>query len=68
VTLRMLPWFCWCLMSACCCCDCADKKVFPDFFVLGWYSTGSDVQETDMLIHKAVSTLKPLDEVRNLVH
>jgi hypothetical protein len=55
-------------MSGCCCCDCADKKVFPDFFVLGWYSTGSDVQETDMLIHKAVSTLKPLDEVLHLVH
>jgi hypothetical protein len=35
----------------------ADKKVFPDFYVLGWYSTGSDVQDTDMLIHKAVSSL-----------
>ncbi|KAL6661707.1 hypothetical protein ACP70R_001091 [Stipagrostis hirtigluma subsp. patula] len=30
------------------------KKVFPDFYVLGWYSTGSDVQETDMQIHKAL--------------
>ncbi|TVU05285.1 hypothetical protein EJB05_48443 [Eragrostis curvula] len=30
------------------------KKVFPDFYVLGWYSTGSDVQDTDMLIHKAL--------------
>jgi hypothetical protein len=48
--------FCWCLMSTCLCGDCADKKVFLDFFVLGWYSTGSDVHETDMLIHKAVST------------
>lgn|SRR5688500_15522466 len=34
---------------------CADKKVFPDFYVLGWYSTGSDVHDTDMLIHKSVS-------------
>ncbi|EES14305.1 hypothetical protein BDA96_07G231000 [Sorghum bicolor] len=30
------------------------KKVFPDFYVLGWYSTGSDVHETDMQIHKAL--------------
>ncbi|KAL2501140.1 COP9 signalosome complex subunit 6a [Forsythia ovata] len=30
----------------------ADKKVFPHFYVLGWYSTGSDAQETDMQIHK----------------
>ncbi|CAL5013287.1 unnamed protein product [Urochloa decumbens] len=30
------------------------KKVFPDFYVLGWYSTGSDVQDTDMQIHKAL--------------
>ncbi|XP_051203358.1 COP9 signalosome complex subunit 6 [Lolium perenne] len=30
------------------------KKVFPDFYVLGWYSTGSDVQDTDMLVHKAL--------------
>jgi COP9 signalosome complex subunit 6 len=39
------------------CYDCgyADKKVFPDFYVLGWYSTGSDVHDTDMQIHKAVS-------------
>lgn len=39
-----------------CGCGSADKKVFPEFYVLGWYSTGSDVQDTDMLIHKAVST------------
>lgn len=32
-----------------------DKKVFPDFYVLGWYSTGSDATESDMHIHKAVS-------------
>ncbi|KAJ0986980.1 hypothetical protein J5N97_005336 [Dioscorea zingiberensis] len=30
------------------------KKVFPNFYVLGWYSTGSDAQESDMLIHKAL--------------
>ncbi|KAL2609792.1 hypothetical protein R1flu_028365 [Riccia fluitans] len=30
------------------------KKVFPKYDVLGWYSTGSDVQDTDMLIHKAL--------------
>ncbi|CAN6861874.1 hypothetical protein HID58_087975 [Brassica napus] len=30
------------------------KKVFPDFYVLGWYSTGSDAEESDMLIHKAL--------------
>ncbi|XP_062192748.1 COP9 signalosome complex subunit 6-like [Phragmites australis] len=30
------------------------KKVFPDFYVLGWYSTGSDVRDTDMQIHKAL--------------
>ena len=29
--------------------------MFPDFYVLGWYSTGSDAEESDMLIHKAVS-------------
>ncbi|KAL7130662.1 hypothetical protein ABFS83_13G149800 [Erythranthe nasuta] len=30
------------------------KKVFPQFYVLGWYSTGSDAQESDMIIHKAL--------------
>ncbi|XP_020266655.1 COP9 signalosome complex subunit 6a, partial [Asparagus officinalis] len=30
------------------------KKVFPDFYILGWYSTGSDAQESDMQIHKAL--------------
>ncbi|KAJ3677592.1 hypothetical protein LUZ60_003316 [Juncus effusus] len=30
------------------------KKVFPNFYILGWYSTGSDVEESDMLIHKAL--------------
>lgn len=33
----------------------ADKKVFPNFYILGWYSTGSDAQESDMIIHKSVS-------------
>ncbi|XP_059281985.1 COP9 signalosome complex subunit 6a-like [Lycium ferocissimum] len=30
------------------------KKVFPNFYILGWYSTGSDAQEADMHIHKAL--------------
>ncbi|KAL0328623.1 UNVERIFIED_CONTAM: COP9 signalosome complex subunita [Sesamum calycinum] len=30
------------------------KKVFPHFYILGWYSTGSDAQESDMIIHKAL--------------
>ncbi|KAG1327330.1 putative COP9 signalosome complex subunit 6a [Cocos nucifera] len=29
------------------------KKVFPNFYILGWYSTGSDAQESDMQIHRA---------------
>jgi hypothetical protein len=36
-------------------CDFSDKKVFPHFYILGWYSTGSDAEEADMHIHKAVS-------------
>jgi COP9 signalosome complex subunit 6 len=38
-----------------------DKKVFPNFYILGWYSTGSDAQESDMHIHKAVSFLSFLN-------
>ncbi|TYI67670.1 hypothetical protein E1A91_D08G034600v1 [Gossypium mustelinum] len=30
------------------------KKVFPHFYVLGWYSTGSDAHESDMHFHKAL--------------
>ncbi|KAK8506485.1 hypothetical protein V6N13_016322 [Hibiscus sabdariffa] len=30
------------------------KKVFPNFYVLGWYSTGNDAEESDMHIHKAL--------------
>ncbi|KAL3508292.1 hypothetical protein ACH5RR_027693 [Cinchona calisaya] len=30
------------------------KKVFPNFYILGWYSTGSDAEESDMHIHKAL--------------
>ncbi|XP_021726325.1 COP9 signalosome complex subunit 6a-like [Chenopodium quinoa] len=30
------------------------KKVFPNFYILGWYSTGIDAQESDMHIHKAL--------------
>ena len=29
--------------------------VFPKYDILGWYSTGSDVKEMDMQIHKYVS-------------
>ncbi|RZR74110.1 hypothetical protein BHM03_00032208, partial [Ensete ventricosum] len=29
------------------------KKVFPNFYILGWYSTGSEAQESDLQIHKA---------------
>ena len=35
-----------------------DKKVFPKYDVLGWYSTGSDVQDSDMHIHRVVSSEK----------
>jgi len=34
--------------------------VFPDFYILGWYSTGSDAEESDMHIHKAVSPMLSL--------
>ncbi|XP_044499876.1 COP9 signalosome complex subunit 6a-like isoform X3 [Mangifera indica] len=30
------------------------KKVFPHFYILGWYSTGTDAEESDMHIHKAL--------------
>ncbi|GAB2301148.1 COP9 signalosome complex subunit 6a [Dionaea muscipula] len=30
------------------------KKVFPHFYILGWYSTGSDAEDSDMHIHKAL--------------
>ncbi|CAM8992453.1 unnamed protein product [Rhodiola kirilowii] len=30
------------------------KKVFPNFYILGWYSTGSDAHEMDMEIHRAL--------------
>ncbi|XP_057453833.1 COP9 signalosome complex subunit 6a-like [Lotus japonicus] len=30
------------------------KKVFPHFYILGWYSTGSDAEESDMNIHRAL--------------
>jgi COP9 signalosome complex subunit 6 len=30
------------------------RKVFPNFYILGWYSTGSDADESDMHIHKAL--------------
>ncbi|KAL8161172.1 hypothetical protein V2J09_012661 [Rumex salicifolius] len=30
------------------------KKVFPHFYILGWYSTGNDAHESDMQIHKAL--------------
>lgn len=30
------------------------KKVFPTSYILGWYSTGSEAQEADMQIHRAL--------------
>ncbi|EFJ31504.1 hypothetical protein SELMODRAFT_74712 [Selaginella moellendorffii] len=30
------------------------KKVFPKYDVLGWYSIGADIRESDMVIHKAL--------------
>ncbi|GJT82587.1 hypothetical protein Tco_1056929 [Tanacetum coccineum] len=30
-----------------------DKRVFPNFYILGWYSTGADAEESDMQIHKS---------------
>ncbi|KAK9706626.1 hypothetical protein RND81_07G140100 [Saponaria officinalis] len=30
------------------------KKVFPNFYILGWYSIGTEAQESDMLIHRAL--------------
>ncbi|KAG5550883.1 hypothetical protein RHGRI_009354 [Rhododendron griersonianum] len=30
------------------------KKVFPNYYILGWYSTGSEADESDMQIHKAL--------------
>lgn len=32
----------------------ADKKVFPKFEVVGWYSSGSGLAEGDLTIHKGV--------------
>uniref|UniRef100_A0A251VS63 Putative JAB1/MPN/MOV34 metalloenzyme domain-containing protein n=1 Tax=Helianthus annuus TaxID=4232 RepID=A0A251VS63_HELAN len=32
------------------------KKVFTNFYILGWYSTDADAEESDMLIHKAYNT------------
>ncbi|KAF7145231.1 hypothetical protein RHSIM_Rhsim04G0006600 [Rhododendron simsii] len=32
----------------------SDKKVFPNYYILGWYSTGSEAEESDMQIHKAL--------------
>eukprot|EP00271_Cylindrocystis_brebissonii_P016036 TRINITY_DN39181_c0_g1_i1.p1 TRINITY_DN39181_c0_g1~~TRINITY_DN39181_c0_g1_i1.p1 ORF type:complete len:299 (-),score=46.63 TRINITY_DN39181_c0_g1_i1:655-1551(-) len=30
------------------------KKVFPSYDILGWYSTGSDVHELDMQVHRGL--------------
>ncbi|KAH8933506.1 hypothetical protein BDL97_18G033600 [Sphagnum fallax] len=32
-----------------------DDKVFPEYDVLGWYSNVSDIQDSDTLIHKALT-------------
>lgn len=34
----------------------ADKQVFPKLDIVGWYATGEDIQEADMLIHRKVYT------------
>ena len=34
---------------------CSDKKVFPNLYILGWYSTGSETQESNMNIHNPQS-------------
>lgn len=31
-----------------------DKTVFPNLDLVGWYSTGKGVQESDMMIHRKV--------------
>jgi len=33
------------------------KTVFPDLEVIGWYSTGDKIQESDMGTHKTISTI-----------
>jgi COP9 signalosome complex subunit 6 len=30
----------------------ADKKVFPKFDVVGWYSTGAELQDADLELHR----------------
>ncbi|XP_047339253.1 COP9 signalosome complex subunit 6a-like [Impatiens glandulifera] len=30
------------------------KRAFPNYYVLGWYSTGNEAQDSDMHIHKAL--------------
>lgn len=35
----------------------ADKQTFPKLDTVGWYSTGSDVDEGDMQIHKMVNSV-----------
>jgi hypothetical protein len=35
-----------------------DKEVFPKYDVLGWYSNVSDIQDSDTLIHKALTDTK----------
>ncbi|GJU92470.1 uncharacterized mitochondrial protein-like protein [Tanacetum coccineum] len=31
-----------------------DKRVFPNFYILGWYSTRADAEKSDMQIHKVL--------------
>ena len=31
-----------------------DKQVFPNLDVVGWYTTGSEITEADMQIHRKV--------------
>ena len=34
-----------------------DKKVFPKFDVVGWYSTGAELQDADLELQRTVRAL-----------
>lgn len=35
----------------------ADKQVFPQLELVGWYSTGSDIHPSDINIHKSIASI-----------
>jgi hypothetical protein len=37
-----------------------DKKVFPKFDVVGWYSTGAELQDADLELQRTVRALTGL--------